>query len=405
MHKGHCIIFNEDKTNITVSNSIEEIKPEDWNRFFNHGDPFLSYAYFRSLEEDPSLRMYYAEIRKDGVLKGLAYFQVVNIEGHKLSKAFSAGGSQKSLGMSFARLAKAVNCKFMYREWDLLIGGNALNPSKEGFAFEDLGNKEVTRYMKRILEEVISEAKKEGANIKATLVPGVMDDWSDEILSGLSFRDIEIEPEMILVGLDGWNTFEDYLEAMSSKYRVRTKKVYKNSAALEEQLLTLEDIEHHRNALMTLYHNVVNKAQLCLHKVDPDYFSRLKKSLGDTFQLKVYKEDGQIVGFISWFVSEGELHAHLIGLDYNVNKNRSLYQRILYDLVAEGIKAHCSRVIFGRTAPEMKSTIGAQPISSSAYFKTTNPISNAALRPLRKLVNQPEWVIRRPFKINPGEVS
>lgn len=405
MHKGHCIIFNDQKTNITVSNSIEEIEQSDWKRFFNHGDPFLSYAYFKSLEEDPRLRMYYAEIRKEGELKGMAYFQVVTIAGRNLSKAIGGSSSEKGLGFSFARLAKAVNCKFMYREWDLLIGGNALNPSKEGFAFEGLSNKEVTRYMKRILEEVISEANNEGFNIKATLVPGVMDDWSEEILSGLSFRDIEIEPEMILVGLDEWNSFDDYLKAMSSKYRVRTKKVYKNSAALEEQLFTLDDIEENKDALMKLYHNVVDKAQLCLHKVDHHYFSRLKKSLNNTFQVKAYKEEGKIVGFISWFVSEGELHAHLIGLDYDVNKKLSLYQRILYDLVAEGIKANCSTVIFGRTAPEMKSTIGARPISSSAYFKTTNAISNAALRPLRKLVNQPEWVIRKPFKINPGEVS
>ena len=75
-----------------------------------------------------------------------------------------------------------------------------------------------------------------------------------------------------------------------------------------------------------------------------------------------------------------------------------LYQRILYDYVAGGIYSSYANVFLGRTAAEMKSTVGAVAHNLVCYIRHRNGLSNEVLRPFFDFLQPSEWVARSPFK-------
>ena len=92
------------------------------------------------------------------------------------------------------------------------------------------------------------------------------------------------------------------------------------------------------------------------------------------------------------------LDAHFIGLDYNLNKTHAIYPRILNDYVRLGIEKKVSQINLGRTASEIKTTIGAMPLELSCYIKHKNKLINALIRPLFKRIQIKNFKQHSPFK-------
>ena len=59
--------------------------------------------------------------------------------------------------------------------------------------------------------------------------------------------------------------------------------------------------------------------------------------------------------------NETHFDAHFIGIDYSKNKEFAIYPRILNDYVRLGIETKSNQINLGRTASEIKSTLGAKP--------------------------------------------
>ena len=57
------------------------------------------------------------------------------------------------------------------------------------------------------------------------------------------FHEFTAQPNMVLNFRKDWNSFEDYMAAMSSKYRVRVKRAFKKGVAIERKHLSVQDIE------------------------------------------------------------------------------------------------------------------------------------------------------------------
>jgi hypothetical protein len=78
------------------------------------------------------------------------------------------------------------------------------------------------------------------------------------------------------------------------------------------------------------------------------------------------------------------LDAHFIGIDYSKNKTYAIYPRILNDYVRLGISTNSSQINLGRTASEIKSTLGAQPKPLTCYCKHKRYLPNKILKPFIK---------------------
>jgi hypothetical protein len=106
-----------------------------------------------------------------------------------------------------------------------------------------------------------------------------------------------------------------------------------------------------------------------------------------------------MVGFSCLFhVDPATLHVHYIGLNYEINASHKLYNRMLLDFVKFAIECRVQKVHFGRTATEIKSTIGAEPNPLQAYLKMNNRIMNASLPYFLKRIKPQEYTARNPFK-------
>ena len=74
-----------------------------------------------------------------------------------------------------------------------------------------------------------------------------------------SFHPFVTEPDLFLQVRSHWITFNDYLNALSSKYRIRAKKVFAVSQDLEVKNLSLEEIIEARVSRRNVIKNNYNR--------------------------------------------------------------------------------------------------------------------------------------------------
>ena len=98
------------------------------------------------------------------------------------------------------------------------------------------------------------------------------------------------------------------------------------------------------------------------------------------------------------FCVEKTLYSYFIGLDYNYNRRYSLYNRILYDSISNAIEKKVSKIVYGRTAAEFKSTIGAIPLESKSVIYIDNKVLRFMLYAIIKYLSPKKWRQRNPFK-------
>ena len=97
-------------------------------------------------------------------------------------------------------------------------------------------------------------------------------------------------------------------------------------------------------------------------------------------------------------LSDHKLIAYLVGLDYHYNREHSIYPRILNDYLQEAIEFGAEQVDFGRTASEIKTTLGAQPVHSGILLQHRYPLMQCALPLIANQVGQESFKVHQPFK-------
>jgi phospholipid N-methyltransferase len=93
------------------------------------------------------------------------------------------------------------------------------------------------------------------------------------------------------------------------------------------------------------------------------------------------------------------LETYFLGYDEHIQKEKMLYLNMLYNMTKYGIENQFKKIIFGRTALEIKSSIGAQPVIMSGFLYHTNQYINKYIGKIfRNLEPELVWQQRHPFK-------
>ena len=150
---------------------------------------------------------------------------------------------------------------------------------------------------------------------------------------------------------------------------------------------------------------VASNANFNLGSFNLETYKDLKERFGDDYILKTYWLDDKIVGFISGVINQKSLDAHFVGIDYNLNRAYAIYQRMLYDYIEIAINKKLETVNFGRTASEIKSSVGAEPQGLTMYLRHKKSIKNRILKLLLQRVQPTAFQQKLPFKTvkNPDE--
>jgi hypothetical protein len=214
----------------------------------------------------------------------------------------------------------------------------------------------------------------------------------------LHYHAFAIDPNMVLQIKDERKNFESYLASMSSKYRTRANSVFKKSEKITSKQLDKSELTAFGDEIHAFYSQVRERAEVKIGKVSKFYFEEMKTNLPDNFFVRAYFFEGKIVGFASSFLSDKTFEAHFVGFDEQLNKSCALYQRILYDYVRDGMTLEVERISFGRTALEIKSTVGAEAKEMICFIRLRNKVSNQLIKPVFDYVKPTAWTPRSPFK-------
>lgn len=237
---------------------------------------------------------------------------------------------------------------------------------------------------------------------KAYLVANIylQDQYKCNSFGNNAFHPFATEPDMFMKIDNEWKCFDDYVAALSSKYRVRTNKVLTVSKEIQSVDFSLEEIKKYKTDIQLLYNNVVNHVAFNMASLNVDFFENMKALYVDRFRMMAYFYNDVLVGFACLFnIDVDTLHVHYIGLNYDINKEYKLYNRMLLDFVRFAIENNKRQVHFGRTATEIKTTIGAIPQSLQAYLKMNNRLVNTTLPYFLKRIKPAEFIARNPFRI------
>ena len=148
-----------------------------------------------------------------------------------------------------------------------------------------------------------------------------------------------------------------------------------------------------------MYLSVARNAHFNTFFLAKNHFRVFKKILQDNFLFYGYFQKERLIGFNTIIKNSDEIDTYFLGYDDSIQKEKMLYLNMLYDIVSYSTNQGFKKIIFARTALEIKSAIGAKPVKIYSFAKHSNPIADLAFEKIYcYLEPQVEWKERNPFK-------
>ena len=276
-----------------------------------------------------------------------------------------------------------------------LVAGQGLGTGEHAFRWHSaLTTPDRVRFTEQAFEACAKEwgtrvwmAKDFGPALDADLAPH----WSRK------WQRATFDPLMVTPLDPTWSSREDWMDALRTKARTKVRSILaRNADVTLERITDPARLRELGPALIALYDQVYGRASIVMGGLETSDFARLSEQWGDDFLLVTHHHEGRMVGFhcgLHHAAPEGgTIEAYFVGFDLELNKECALYQQMLIEFIAWGIDCRASRVVMGRTAMEIKSTLGALPVPMSTWVHVTLPLAMPVIR----------WMIRRsppyPFK-------
>ncbi len=284
----------------------------------------------------------------------------------------------------------------------ILVMGNNMLSGQNAFAVSATANiPQVLDALGLAADELKTIFNKKGIEIHLT---SFKDFQSTEIeaFKMPAFKDdlrFSVQPNMVLSIREEWNSELDYVSAMSKKYRTQFKRSRTKAKGIEKKELGLKEIREHEEKLQELYLHVASNAPFNTFYLPKHHFSALKEKLDAAFMLFGYFMDDQLIGFKTMICNGEVLDTYFLGYDGSIQKEKMLYLNMLYDMTSHAINNGFKKIIFGRTALEIKSSIGARPEEMVGLMKHSSKIINRFL-PFFFNYLEPKtvWQERNPFQ-------
>lgn len=390
-----------DQFSFSLFENADAIVAKDWDALTKNETIFLDRDFLKIVErgEHTQLMCRYVVVYHNDKPCGIIYFQIVDFKAEVFGDLLSNQvETLKSKRMNlFEKYVDSNKNEVLLR---LFTCGNNLVSGEYGFIFDKkLKTDEAHSLLLKIIELVSKEEK-----LRGTIAAILLKDFSEplepeKLFKNEKFSEFFVEPNMIVEIPGQINSVEEYIDLFSKKYRNRAKSIFKSFADIETVYLGLNEIKLHEKELYALYEQIFEKAKFKLIKLPLDYFSSVKQFYNDRFTVKAFFHEKKLVAFASNFLMpDGSVEAHYIGFDYNLNSTFNLYQNILYSMIREAIIHKRTKINLGRTAAEIKTTVGATAENLICYIKPQNTISKLIQKPFISFLQPAEWTPRNPFK-------
>lgn len=392
----HCKTKGESKAlTRQIFTDVNQIPSQDWNQVQAERNIYLSIPYLRALQQGMGAKMKFFFVltyNANGIPAMISSFQLVRFKDKR--KKYTVHLCKLSYHLT-KKLEDALTL-------NVLVCGNVFSDGENGLLWSDSITPEQAM---EEAEQVISDLKeKEKVNEESSIIL-FKEFWSkstsfSDRLKQFSYRHFMIDVNMVLKMQPEWRSFDDYLASMKTKFRTRAKSTLKKSEKLELKSLSSAEIVAYQDRIDLLFSNVLEKSDFSYGVMTSETFSLLKDALPEHFEVVGAFYNGELVGFSTSFLNGKILEANYVGIDYDLNNELSIYQRILLNYVMQGLKHEASEIHLGRTAELMKSQIGALPENMSLYIKHQKSVPNLLLKPIIESIVPSKFELRPPFKSN-----
>ena len=383
-----------------LSEGVDFLDGGAWDALVARRSVFLDRRYLRVVEAagPPNLRPRYALVYRDKKPVAAVNAQSVHVSGAALvpRELNAPHGTRRVLRGAADR-------------WEerLLVCGNLLSCGPHGLAIA--ADEDPAALWPAVNEALyrLRKADRKGGSHDFVLVkdvsgpvegPGAPASSLTASLSNLEFKRIETEPAMCLTLEPGWRTYDDYLKALTTKYRGAARKVHKEIAEAGLTVTTGPIDPDEGDALHALYLQVAQHADVRLVCLPPAHFPALSAALGDDLRCSVIRREGRPVAFVTTLRDGDGAAAYFVGFDRQEAERAPLYLRLLHASIAHALELRANWLAFGRTALEPKARLGARPAPTAVYLQHRVPLMNWLLRALICNAEPEPAPERNPFK-------
>jgi len=384
-------IFTLEKISFKIYNSVKDL-PSLWDAVAQ-SNVFLQTSYLSVLERSAPVNMecFYIGIFENSEIIGVSLAQYLD-----LNKLESFGERDKSFKIAIRN--------FIFKNFasHTLFLGNNMITGQNGYVFsKEIDFNHISEILLQSADEITLYFKKKGISIHLVSFKDFYDHCSLE-LKKYRFSNIyefNTQPNMIFYLQDNWKSWDDYVAALSKKYRDQFKRARKKIDGIQVKNLTYEEVLKNEEQIYELYHYVAKNAPFNTFFLSKNHFSTLKGQCGNRFQIFGYFLNEELVGFHTLLLNNETLETYFLGYNEHIQKENMLYLNMLYNMTEYGIENGFKRIIFGRTALEIKSSIGATPVQMSGFIYHNNKLINRFIgRIFKNLEPELHWQQRHPFK-------
>jgi hypothetical protein len=356
---------------------------------------FFSSGYWASFEQtfSKNIQFRYAVFSKNGEPFGLAPFQLIWFRGSNVANELEKNNYWQSFKKYIT--TKIVNL-FSMR---LLVSGNTFITGEYCYFLKsgyELNDKKAAAFH-RAIEKIINDEKNISGVLIKDLYPAAATQFG--VLQQNGFLQFEVNPNMEITINPEWHSMRDYEQSLSSRYRIRYRKALHRADLLSFVDLNQSLIQQYKVELQQMLHEVLERSDFKLENPDISYLESLHSRFPEHFILKGIFKENQLLGFYSVYKENNCLVACFVGMNKSLLKEHDLYLNILYKLLELAIELKVHKLHYGRTAMEIKSSVGAKPEKMFLYVKHVYPVRNLLVHFTVKILSKnPEWTLRNPFK-------
>ncbi|GAA4469459.1 hypothetical protein GCM10023093_28980 [Nemorincola caseinilytica] len=384
---AHCHADRKD-ANITIYYSIADARQE-LAQLRADVPAALSYDHLETMERsltDAEFR--YVFVYRDERPVLFLYFQL-----------FTVTSQNFALDIKRAVVKNLVHLLLDLRQAKVLVAGNALRNGQQVLCYDT-----AALSLTDALDALVSVADRIAASdsVVATILPrpegadkrqlhmlerqGYTIPWEDSVM------EMEV--------WEGWETLQDYVNALSRKYKARANKILAEVAELKIEPLSVKDIEKHGAVMDALFLQVVDRQPFTLSRAGAAYIRELKKLYGEELEVIGYFKEERLIAFYSGIVTGDAYEIYYVGFDAALNNEYPLYFHILMHGLERAIILRKKTLKLGRTSFDAKASLGAKAVSTGHSIKLRH-VPDVALQWFTRYFSAAEdgkWKQRNPLK-------
>ena len=215
---------------------------------------------------------------------------------------------------------------------------------------------------------------------------------SNAPVSQKNWTSFRAEPFMIIDNT--WDSFQEYIDSMKTKYRSRLKKTIPFKEGYD--LVELEQSEENIALCAGMLERTLTDKVAVLPINLNELIQRFRIWFNGDYKIFGIQEKGELKAFIS-VVEDGK---YLRAMHYGTLKDvpDMIYSVAMFHVIEYGIEHGFKQIHLGRTATEIKSTYGARATENHFAFYTRNPLLKLAVYIAKQTYRPKEYKLRSPFK-------